>query len=257
MTVVTIVNNWATLPFNSHATVFLSDIHGDYQIQHQAYNSEDNGRSLADLISASNLGQLKTLKRGQLRTIGSVTPISRDDNKLMILISIARDSHKDGPRTSSWRYGLQIFLNLGSITIFVFATSIFAAVTLLALPMSQMILMIVVGTAVISRALVSKIVDTIQKQRNFLHIIVTTKKEASEVLAVIFNSQQGSDDSRPYQIEIDGNIFIDGTRVASRSAWIRRILGLMARPYDIGKVRGGYRIVPSEDQGPNGAVNAV
>jgi hypothetical protein len=175
----------------------------------------------------------------------------------MILISITRDGHEGSPQTSGLCYGLQVFLNLGSITIFVFATSVFAAVTHLSLPMSQIILMLVVSSTIISRVLVRKIVDSINHQRKFLHIIVANKNEAGEVLAVIVEGQQGSSDSPGYQIEIDGNIFIDGMRIKSRSTWIRRILGLMARPYDIRRGSGGYRAVSSENQGISQEGSAV
>ena len=238
----------ATLPFDIYATVYLTDIPGDYQAHHEAHILEDNRRSLTELISTTKLGQLQPLKLGTLRNLGATAPTTPNDTKFMVLISIARDNHKDSPQASSARYGLQIVLNLVSITIFVFAISVSAAVTLLALPISQMILMPVVGSAILSRVLVHGIVANIQKQGRFLHIVVTTEDEASEVLAVVFNSPQGFRDSKPYQIEIKGNIFIDGIRIKSRTPWTRRMLGIMASPYEIGKIKVGYRAVPAEDQ---------
>ena len=251
----TIISNWATLPFNTYAKIFIADNNSKYQAQDQTHLLDDNRLALDDHITTPKVGQLKPLQLCTLREPDSRAPTTLQDNRLMVLISIARDSHKDGPQTSNRRFALQIFPNLVSIIIFVFASSIFAAVTLLALPMAQMILVLVVGSAIISRALVRRIVLSIQKQRKFLCIIVTTEAEAEEVLAVVFSLQRS--DAFTHQIEINGNIFIDGVRITSRTSWTRRVLGLMAHPHDMERIRDSDRALKSAHHDTSGTASAV
>jgi hypothetical protein len=116
----------------------------------------------------ANLRQLGTLEPGNLYLVGSYEPTPAR-NRLLILVSVARDrSGGHGPQTSLLRYSIQVFLKLGALTIYVFATSMFAAVALLALPMAQMILMLVVGSGIIGRVLVGNIVSAIKQQNSFL-----------------------------------------------------------------------------------------
>ena len=151
-----------------------------------------------------------------------------------LYLSIARDVNSTGGRsTPFWRYGLQIILKLGSITIYVFGTSIFAAVTIPALPMAQMIIRIVVGAGILARAITRNIAHAILEQDSLLHIIASNETDAIEIISRAFKEQADLNAETKFQIEVDGQIFIDQVRIAERSVWRWRFLGVLASPYDI------------------------
>jgi hypothetical protein len=81
----------------------------------------------------------------------------------------------------------------------------FAAVALLALPMAQMILMLVVGSGIIGRVLVGNIVSAIKQQNSFLHVIANSEQEAAGFVARIFEDQKRPGMRTKFQIEIDGH----------------------------------------------------
>ena len=220
------MDSWAQLPFDHCLRLYLSDIRVDYTV--------DGGVAvLGDM--AENLGQLETLKPGKFSIVGS-TESTVGRNSLLVNISIARDvNHKGGRVTPIWRYALQLFLKLGSVTIYVFATSIFAAVTLLALPMAQMVLMLIVGAGICARTMVGNIVYTMMQQGSLLHIIVNSADEASEVIAEVFRLQLDADEHPKFQIEVQGHVFVDAKRITSRSVWRRRLLGVLASPHDFAR----------------------
>ena len=224
VTVVAIIDSWAQLPFDHYAKLYLSDLRNEYSLE----NGEHILNNLED-----NLRQLGTLKPGDLHIEGSHESTSAR-NTLLVIISIARDINSTGGRnTPFWRHGLQILLKLGTIIIYVFGTSIFAAVTLLALPMAQMVLIIVVGAGILARVITGNIASSILQQDSLFHVIASNEADAVEIVRQAFKEQSDLDAETKFQIEIEGHIFIGQVRVAKRSVWRRRFLGVLASPYDI------------------------
>ena len=68
-----------------------------------------------------------------------------------------------------------------------------------------------------------------------IHIITENEEESFKVITEIFCLQQRPETN--FQVEIKGHIFVEGRRVAKRSFWYRRILGVMASPFDLRKVK--------------------
>jgi hypothetical protein len=253
VTAVAVADSWASLPFDHYAKLYVSDLRNDYGVQGGRsflLDADVDGKvTKAETITA-NLKQLGTLEPGTLNIVGSYEPTTAR-NRLLILITIARDGRDTGgPKTSIARYAIQVFLKLGAITIYVFATSLFAAVLLLALPMAQMILMLIVGSGVLGRVLVGNIVSAVKRQASFLHIVAHSEQEAAGFVARIFEDQKSSRGNRTkFQIEIDGHVFVDQVRIKSRSAWPVRLLGVLARPYDLTGSRKGYVPVDRKTMG--------
>jgi hypothetical protein len=166
VTAVAVADSWASLPFDHYAKLYMSDLRNDYEVQGGRSflldPNVDEKATRAEIVTA-NLQQLGTLEPGNLKIVGSYeSTLAR--NRLLVLVSVARDSQDDqGPTTSLLRYAIQVFLKLTAITIYVFATSIFASVTLLALPMAQMMLMLVVGSGILGRVLVGNMVSAIKQ----------------------------------------------------------------------------------------------
>ena len=236
-----IVDSWAQLPFDHYVRLYISDLQIDYTV--------DGGVTILG-NTKENLLQLDTLKPGKLSIVGSAESTSAR-NTLLVNISIARDvNDKNGRVTHFWRYALQLFLKLGSVTIYVFATSIFAAVSLLALPMAQMVLMLIVGAGICTRTIVGNIVYSMMQQGSLLHIIVNSEEEANNVIAEAFRHQLDADEDTKFQIEVQGHVFVDAKRIKSRSVWRRRLLGALASPHDFTRSHGAeYVPVYSETAG--------
>ena len=242
MTVVAIADSWASLPFNHYAKLYVSDLRNDYEVQGGRSflldSNVDEKTTKAEIVNA-NLKQLGTLEPGNVKIVGSYDTTTAC-NRLLVLISVARDSQDDrGPTTSLFRSAIQVFLKLSALTIYVFATSIFAAVTLLALPMAQMILMLVVGAGILGRVLVGNIAHAIKQQNSVIHVIADSEQEAAGFVARVFEDQKRPGIGTNFQIEIDGHVFVNQIRIKSRSPWPVRILGVLAKPYELTRVRRG------------------
>lgn len=244
MTAVAVADSWASLPFDHFAKLYVSDLRNDYEVQGgRSFLSDpdDNGNATKAEIITANLRQLVTLEPGNLKIVGSFEPTPAR-NRLLILISVARDGpdRLGGPRTSLIRYATQIFFKLAAVTIYVFATSVFAAVVLLALPMAQMILMLLVGSGILGRVLVGNMVSAVKQQASFIHIIADSEQEAAGFVARIFEDQNRPGIRTRFQIELDGHVFVDQVRVKSRSPLWVWMLGVLAPPYDLTSLVQGY-----------------
>lgn len=115
--------------------------------------------------------------------------------------------------------------------------------------------MLVVGSGVLGRVLVGNLAEEVRHQAGFVHVVVRNEDEAAAALGRLFEDQmrnaggEREDGSRGkgtrFQIEIDGHVFVDGVRIKSRSKWPVRLLGVLARPYDVTrlrhKMRAGYK----------------
>lgn len=84
---------------------------------------------------------------------------------------------------------------------------------------------------ILGRAIASGVVSHVAGTEPMIHIISSTKEEAYEAIAEILSLR--SADGSSFQIEINGHIFINERRVATRS-WLKvAMFGVLTEPYDI------------------------
>lgn len=228
-----VLDNWVRLPFEKHWKLYVTSI--PYDIQIIGGESIDAGFDQNDTISKADicrvaLKQLSSIKPAILQMSGS-SLTTKNYNSMLVLVSITRDQEN----LPKWRYALQIFTKCASVTVFVFGTCIFSAVTLLAMPMAQMVVVLIVAAGIGSRFITGGIVSEIAKAEPMMHVVANEEQEAMEAIAQIFELQQKPD--MHFQVEVEGQIFIDGKRVGQRSQWYRRILGVLAGAYDLRKVK--------------------
>lgn len=99
--------------------------------------------------------------------------------------------------------------------------------------MAEMILMLILGAGVLSRVMASKIVQAIDRQDSMIHIIAQNEGDADKIVTHAFKHQLSEETK--FQIELDGHLFLETKRITRRSIWWRRILGVLASPYDFTK----------------------
>lgn len=120
-----------------------------------------------------------------------------------------------------------------SVAVSVTGTAFFASVTLLSLIMTVVLLTLTLSAGIFGRAIASWIISHVASTEPMIHIISSTKDEAYRAIAEILSLK--SDDESPFQTEINGHIFINERRVATRS-WLKvAMLGVLAEPYNIVK----------------------
>ncbi|KAF4625809.1 hypothetical protein G7Y89_g12354 [Cudoniella acicularis] len=233
VTIAAILDNWAQLPFKKHWKLYISDIPYDFEVRggqritsDSSSDSEQFPAQAGEPMLALTINKLKTLKPAGLRLIGPKLH-TKPRNSVLVLVSVARDIHEK----TFWRSVFQVFTKSASITVFVFGTCVLSAVTLLAMPMAQLVLMMVLAAGVGSRVISGGIVSAISKNEPMIHVIGESEEEAFKIMTEIFSLQQ-----RPevkFQVELNGHIFVEGCRVAKRSSWYRRIFGVMANAFDL------------------------
>ncbi len=239
VTLTAVVENWVQLPFIQTYKLYISSV---------AYNiSTTGGESVIDCFKAGDAGdnvaialhQLSTLKAGTLTIHGSRQWV-RSRNSVMIMVSIVGDSRI--------RKMVRLVAKSISIAVFVAGTACFASVTLLSLQMAIMVLTLSLSAGIFGRALAGWVVSRVSDTEPMIHVISNTRHEAYQAVAEILSIR--SDDGTPFQVEVNGHIFIDQRRVAKRSRWpVRAFLGVLAEPYDL---RKACRPVtsPAEDASP-------
>lgn len=191
----------------------------------------------SDSTASENVGlalrQLKTLRPASLNVYGS-TLRTRSRNSVMVMVSVVGGNTGD----SIWRL-LSKTLN---VAVFVLGTAIFASATLLSLVMAIVVLTLTLSAGVFGRAIAGWIVGQVSGTEPMIHVISGTEPEAYQAITKILCL--GSKDRTPYQVEINGHIFINKRRVASRSKLKVAILGVLAEPYDVTKAYQGTTISP-------------
>lgn len=137
----------------------------------------------------------------------------------MIMVSIIGE-----PRFRSlWRLLSKTF----SIAAFVTGTAMLASVTLVPLHIAIMVLLVMLCAGVWCRAITGWMVSLAFETEPMIHVISDTRSEASQAIREIL--------SMPFQVETNGHVFIKQRRVAKRSPWFVKIMGLLASPYDLRK----------------------
>ncbi|KAL8689079.1 MAG: hypothetical protein Q9218_005168, partial [Villophora microphyllina] len=223
-------DNWAQLPFKETFKLFVSDVPYDVTVQkgdNVIPKLEKPAPSIKHLLQ-----QLGTLRPGTATLRGSRehTP---PRNAVLVMVSVIDDGN-DAIGSS-----LRLFSKCTSITTFVTGTALFATVQLLALPIAVMTLTLVLAAAVFSRAITGWIVLGVNQTEPMLHVIVNSTQEAQHVIARIVSLdahgevQVRENEARKVQVEIGGHVFVEQRRVAHRTPWHLRILGVLVEPFDL------------------------
>jgi hypothetical protein len=144
-----------------------------------------------------------------------------DRREMLVVISVSTDDK----RSPYWRAGLRLFLRAGAITIYVFATSVFAAVSLLALPMAQMILMVILGVGFFSRAIVQGLVLAMYKEKPIMHLITEDRDTANAIMEKILHMQPVDPTTSSYVLEINGKLWAHQLCVGFARRWRRFLFG--------------------------------
>jgi hypothetical protein len=151
---------------------------------------------------------------------------------MMVIVSVAPDETAASSAKKLWR----LISRGASLTVFVMGTMLFSNITLLALPMAGVVVILVLAAGVFGRAISSGIVASVAQMEPMIHVITDSEEEACRVRGDIFTLQQDDEDERSiFQIEVEGHVFVGEKRVAHRSPWYVKTLGVMANPFDIRK----------------------
>lgn len=220
VTFAAIIENWTQLPFKNQWSMYISNVAYEVQIAGGEAITEDQfaSRTMGENVGIA-LDQLSTIQPAKV-TFPAASTKTASRNSVFLMVSVATgDSHWVG---SFWR----LLSKSVSICIFVTGTAIFASVTLLALPMAAMTLTLVLAAGVFSRAIASWMVSRVAETEPMIHVIAENDEDAHQVIARIFRLTA-------FQVEIRGHVFVQEKRVASRSPWYVRLLGVMAEPFDL------------------------
>ncbi|KAH6676289.1 hypothetical protein B0J14DRAFT_651710 [Halenospora varia] len=224
------MNNIFQLPFKNHAKLYLYDVLYDITVT----GGEDITKPLKKagaLASATfshegatgeaiglALEQLKTIQAGVVQVNGN---LERTSPRNAILI--------------------MLFSKTVGIAVFVVGTAFFSSAQLLAQPMAVITLTLLLAAAVFSRAIASYVTTAVARPEPMIHVFVNSPSEANQIIAKVMmmtrNGQRDPDDPVcTIQIEVKGHIFVDCKRVAKRSPWYIKVLGIMAEPFDLAKM---------------------
>lgn len=233
VTLTAIAENWAQLPFKETWKLFLSDIPYDVTIH--------NGDSIITMLEKPcdsinhGLQQLASLKAGIVTFHGS-QQYTRPRNAVLIMVSVINNGDE---RLGSL---LRLFSKCTSIATFVVGTAFFASVQLLALPIAVMALTLVLAAGVFSRAITGWIISGVNQTEPMLHVIVNSTEEAQLVIKRVLSLDEHTgfqvrdNEVRKIQVEIGGHVFVEQRRVAHRTPWHVRILGVLSEPFDLRKI---------------------
>ncbi|KAI9779650.1 MAG: hypothetical protein M1816_003455 [Peltula sp. TS41687] len=239
VTFTAVTENYVQLPFIETYKFYISSV---------AYHiSTVGGESIIDYFkegkAADNvaiaLHQLNTLKTAHLTIRGS-RQYTRSRNSVMVMVSVAGDTRFG----SLWRL-LSKSLSIG---VYVTGTALFASVTLLSLQMAVLVLTLNLSAGVFGRAIAGWVVSRVSETEPIIHVISHTRHEAYQAVAEILCIR--SDDGTPFQVEVNGHIFLDQRRVVKRSWWPVAFLGVIAEPYDLRKACHPVSSSMGEDHSP-------
>ena len=240
VTTTMIFDSWARAPFKENWKLLLSDIPYDFHIA-------DGDDVLPKINSPTSKArhikhQLRSLRAGNVTLFGS-TVKTKPRNSLLVMISVVADAHNQ--LRSLWRLLSKCF----SIATFVTGTAIFASTSLLALPVAVLILVFILAAGILSRAITAWIVSGVSKTEPLLHVIVDSTEEAQSMIASIVSVDEDSGQTAPatagvprlrgIQVEMNGHIFVNQTRVHTRTRidrWWVQTLGILAEPFDLRRV---------------------
>jgi hypothetical protein len=143
--------------------------------------------------------------------------------QMLVIISISTDDK----RSPTWLTLLRLFFRAGGITVYVFATSVFAAVALLALPMAQMLLTVIMGVGIFSRAIAYGLVLATEAEKPVMHLITGDKDAADRMMGEIMRMQPENATSS-YVLEVRGKLWVRQRCVGVVKRWRRWVFGVFA-----------------------------
>jgi hypothetical protein len=211
-------------PFKKTYKLYVSSLPYDVDIS--------GGQSVTDYFNNSTgldstIKRLKTLRPASLQFLGSRLRTNAS-NSVMVTVSVLGQQ-----KWSSW---WQLLSRAFSVSVFVTGTAFFASVTLLSLVIAVVVLTATLVAGIFGRAIVSGIVGSVADVEPVIHVISSNEDEAHRAIAEILSLK--ADDGSTFQVEIRGQIIINGRRVAHRWRWPVLIFGVLADPHDIA---GPYR----------------
>jgi hypothetical protein len=219
------MDSWINLPFNEHWKVYikqenitLSDSHASNLTILKAESGEPNG--IERIMKEAAPRQDQTITR---TTSGEGSPLSQVKRQMLVIISVSTDDK----RSPYWLTLLRLFIRASGITVYVFATSVFAAVSLLALPMAQMLLTVILGVGIFGRAIAHGLVLAAEKEKPVMHLIADDKDTANRMLLEIMQMQH-EDPSSSYVFEVNGKLWVQQLCVGLTKRWKRRVFGVFA-----------------------------
>jgi hypothetical protein len=142
---------------------------------------------------------------------------------MLLVISFSTDDK----RSPIWLKVLRLIIKAGDVTIYVLATSVFASVALVALPMAQMLLMVIMGSGVFSRAIASGLVTAAHEELPLIHLI-TEDEATGDYLMLKVMKMQSEDTSISYLLEMDGKLWSCPRYIGNTNPWARRLFGFFA-----------------------------
>ena len=128
---------------------------------------------------------------------------------------------------------LRVFSKAFAIGVFVTGTAIFASAQLIAMSMAIAVLCLVLGAGVFGRVIGLWMVSEMMKTKPVLHRVVKSRGDAAEYIDRILNIDG-------LVVDVMGHVIVNGrciqrhNQIFSLASW----LGLLAGPFDIGKLTG-------------------
>ncbi|KAI8265544.1 hypothetical protein K4K58_011222 [Colletotrichum sp. SAR11_239] len=224
VTFVAIVDGYINIPFHEHWKVYIT--RQDVTLNGSDTSAPEEGNFLLDGFKDKMMKEsIKTAEPKWNAVDRHNYGSSRPSRQMLVVISVSQDDK----RPPYWLSGLRLFFRAGGLTCYVFATSVFAAVTLLAMPMAQMVLMVIVGSGFFSRAVVQKMVKTMYQEKPVMHLIAADEQTADRMLTDIMQMKgDTARSSSSYVFEVDGKLWIQQVCVGLGRLWKRRLFGLLA-----------------------------
>ncbi|KAI1247583.1 hypothetical protein MGN70_011473 [Eutypa lata] len=172
-------------------------------------------------------------------TIGSLQPSVYNKMCFYVVISV------EG--VTRWHAIMKTVSKSCSVAVFAFGTALFASSTLMSISVALMCLSLILISGVFGRVIVMWIAAEMNREaKPILHAVVQDSREADEYFHAIAEL--------PLQIEIGGNIILDGVPLFSRHLLFspETYIGLLAKPYNlVAKAERSSRGALSTSSPPN------
>ncbi|KAH7083744.1 hypothetical protein FB567DRAFT_446817 [Paraphoma chrysanthemicola] len=227
VTLTAITDNLVQLPFRKQHKLYVSRVPYKLTISGGESILTDplRARSEPDNIGRA-LKHMETMPAGKVSFSGS-TQYTQPRNTVLVMVSISGNTRL----ASVSRLASKAI----SIAVFVTGTAMFASVTLVAINMAILVLVLVLSAGGFSRAIAGWLVRRISEKEPMIHVIVNSEEEANQAMCRILKLRliEDVEGYNDVQVEIDGHIFVNGRRVATRSKWYVAVLGVLANPYDL------------------------
>ncbi|RYP61711.1 hypothetical protein DL771_010031 [Monosporascus sp. 5C6A] len=182
----TLMNSYIAVPFDHYVKLYITPLPKNCNVKGQSVSAQ-----LADPRSIrANLATFVASSKAELASTSRIwfpTRLFRQRRNIVVLISKVRPTNGDGSVTP--RFLAHLVIKLSGATVYMFATSVFAAVSLLALPMAQFVLMMVIGAGISGRHLTSYLAAKTGQKDSFIHVIADSEERAGQIVQRVFEDQ--------------------------------------------------------------------